>query len=64
MIPTYFHRMPIKFHRVPNYFNKAPTNALRFLSVSGLLLMLMGFVSMFNRDLIRLKGIPFGLGLY
>ena len=54
----------MKFHRVPNYLNKAPTNALRFLSVSGLSLMLMGFVSMFNRDLIRLKGIPFGLGLY
>ena len=56
--------MPIKFHKVPNYFNEAPTNAIRFLSVSGLLLMSMGFVFMFNRELIRLKGIRIGLGSY
>ena len=43
-MPTYFHRVPIKFHMVPNYFDKAPTNAIRFISISELLLMFIGFV--------------------
>ena len=47
-----------------NIFHQAPTHTTRFLSISGLLLMLMGFVFMFKRELIHLKGIPIGLGSY
>ena len=51
--------------RVPNSFNKAPTNVMKFLSsLIRCFFHVNGIRIYFNRDLIRLKGIPIGLGSY